>query len=65
MTLGWQSEWCLTLPLEVSRKLIEKQDRLDTGVCAVVVQGDKIFYVVRMHAHVAVALIIVTIVIMQ
>lgn len=41
----WNVELCLTLPHETNRRL-ERIDKLDTGVGAMMVQAEKIFYVV-------------------
>jgi len=45
----WRVEWCLTLPRDTSRR-IEKSDRLETGIGAMIVQSNKILYVVSSTA---------------
>lgn len=42
----WRVEWCLTLPRDTSRR-IEKSDRLETGIGAMIVQSNKILYVLK------------------
>ena len=46
----WRVEWCLTAPHETSRRM-ERGDKsqMETGVGALIVQHDKLFFVVSVR----------------
>ncbi|XP_067950998.1 mediator of RNA polymerase II transcription subunit 14-like [Watersipora subatra] len=46
----WNVEWCLTIPHDVNRRRL---DKLETGVGAMIVQADKIFYVLKFTRNTA------------